>query len=191
MEILHAINCTNDRDWKNFNRDRLKIFQKKISEFFFRNFFKKTHLSISDILLPATRVPHVMPELALQQFVTGKDRAVAADAETGRVDAAGSADPETALHVPVQGELGLMGYALLLDLGKHGPHHHLPPADRDPIIGTEVQIVHEQGYKALCPERPVIRCDQYIGALVQLVDKEELALGFCAKQKRHDAVSPG
>jgi hypothetical protein len=37
-----------------------------------------------------------MPGLAFEELVTKEERAVMADAETGRIDAAGPADPDTA-----------------------------------------------------------------------------------------------
>jgi hypothetical protein len=62
---------------------------------------------------PSTSIPRIVPEFTFKKIFAGKNRSVPAYPEPGRVDATRTADPTTALHIPVEAEFPALFKPLL------------------------------------------------------------------------------
>ena len=106
-------------------------------------------LRILDRALPAACVATIATKFRTEQDVPGEDRAVPADAETVRVDTAGSAQADAALHVAVEAEEPTSGNSGAFESAQSSMHHPLRATDEDALIGTGVFSGHEIGHESM------------------------------------------
>lgn len=93
-------------------------------------------------------IPCILSKFAFKKYIAGEYWSIPAYAETPRIKTAGTADTDTALHVPMKTELPPVSYTLLCQAQEDAMHHPLGTTYAEGFIPGQIDGIHEPHHES-------------------------------------------